>query len=85
MKAKHTLRYMSMMRWPDIAHGVCVTWETRVQVQLQRIGILFSAHARLWRTLGRLESQRVASLELQCRGSWVIESILIGAKAKKRL
>ena len=46
---------------------------------------LFSAHARLWRTLERLESQRVASLELQCRGSWVIESILIGAKARKRL
>ena len=85
MRAKHTVRYMSMMRWPDIANGVCVTWETRVRVQSQRIGILFSARARLWRTLERLESQRVASLELQCRGSWVIESIFIDAKARKRL
>ena len=31
----------------------------------------------------RLESQRVASLELQCRDSWVIENIFIGAKARK--
>ena len=83
MKAKHTVRYMSMMRWQDIANGVCVTWETRVRVQLQRIGILFSAHARLWRTLERLENQRVASLEFQCRDSWVIENIFIGAKARK--
>ena len=30
-----------------------------------------------------MESQRVASLELQCRGSWVIENIFIGAKARK--
>ena len=73
-----------MMRWQDIANGVCVTWETRVQVQLQRIGILFSAHVRLWRTLERLESQRVASLELQCRGSWVIENIFIGAEGEEK-
>ena len=51
--ARHTERYMSMMRWPDTANGAWVTLETRVQVQFQRIGILFSAHARLWRTLER--------------------------------
>ena len=32
---------------------------------------------------GKVGKQRVASLELQCRGSWVIERILIGAKARK--
>ena len=56
-KTYREVYYMSMMRWQDIANGVWVTWETRVRVQLQRIGILFSVHARLWRTLERLESQ----------------------------
>jgi hypothetical protein len=33
--------------------------------------------ARLWRTLERLESQRVVSLELQCRDNWVTEDVFM--------
>ena len=66
-----------MMRWSDTANGAWVTLEIRVQVQFQRIGILFSVRARLWRTLERLESQRVVSLELQCRDNWVTEDVFM--------
>ena len=64
-----------MMRWQDTANGAWVTLGTKVQDQLQRIGILFSGHAKLWRTLERLESQRVASQGLWRQDSWVIKIV----------
>ena len=73
--AKHTKMCMSMMRWPDTANGAWVTLVAKVQGQLQRIGTLFSVHAKLWRTLEWLESQRVASQGLWCRDSWVTKIV----------
>ena len=80
--AKHTEMCMSMMRWQDTANGAWVTLGTRVQGQLQRIGTLSSVHAKLWRTLERLESQRVASQGLWCRDSWVTKNCLHAAAAR---
>ena len=74
-----------MMRWSDTANGAWVTLEIRVQVQFQRIGILFSVRARLRRTLERLESQRVVSLELQCRDNWVTEDVFMQTTARNTM
>ena len=71
--AKHTEMCTPMMRWQDTANGAWVTWETRVQDQVQRIGTRSSVLARLWKTLGRLENQRVALQGHWFRDSWVTE------------